>query len=73
MMKYPSGIAVHKNYIFLLQVSSYWLLKISFGGDLISKQNVKRNLENPRGLLAQDNLVYVSDRNKHCIEVFDLD
>ena len=44
-----------------------------FGGDSISKQIVKRNLENPRGLVTHDNLVYVSDHNKHCIQVLDLD
>jgi hypothetical protein len=71
LMKYPSGIAVHKNNIFV--ASKYWLLKFNFGGDLISKHNVKRNLENPRGLAVHDNLVYVTDRNKHCIQVFDLD
>ena len=42
LMKYPSGIAVHKNNIFV--ASKYWLLKFNFGGDLISKHNVKRNL-----------------------------
>ena len=67
LMKYPSGIAVHKNNIFV--ASKYWLLKFSFGGDLISKHNVKRNMENPHGLVVHDNLVYVSDRNKHCIQI----
>ena len=71
LMKYPSGIAVHNNTIFV--ASRNWLLKFSFGGDLISKHNVRRNLETPRGLAVHDNLLYVSDRNKHCIQVFDLD
>ena len=71
LMKYPSGVAVDdEDNIFV--ASKYCLQKFTSSGDLINeKKTVKNN--SFRGLVIHNNHVYVSDRDMHCIQVFDLE
>ena len=71
LMEDPSGVAVDaSNNIFV--ASKYGLQKFTSSGVSISEKAAE-NYNDFRGLVIHNNHVYVSDRDMHCIQVFDLE
>ena len=75
-MIYPQGIATDdSSNIYVSSLDK--LQKFTSTGELIKcvcrKGGKEGEFDDPRGLTLHDNLVYVSDRNNHRIQVFDLD
>ena len=75
-MKYPAGIATDDSGNIYVS-SLHKLQKFTSTGELIKcggrEGGKEGEFDVPRGLTLRDNLVYVSDRNNHRIQVFDLD
>ena len=80
-MKYPAGVAVDKEEKYIYVSSEHKLQKFSSQGELKKcvgnekggKKGEFYEFDDPRGLAIYEDNLYVSDRNNHRIQVFDLD
>ena len=80
-MTYPAGVAVDKEEKYIYVSSEHKLQKFSSQGELKKcvgnekggKKGEFYEFDDPRGLAIYEDNLYVSDRNNHRIQVFDLD
>ena len=75
-MQYPQGIAIDDADNIYVS-SQHKLQKFTSSGELIKcvgqRGSKEGDLDDPRGVTLYENKIYVSDRDNHCIQVFDLD
>ena len=76
-MKYPGGVGVHQDSIYVVSVGTSSVLKFTKDGDLVTKigQKGKRpsEFEYPVGVQVKENEVFISDCYNNRIQVFDTD
>ena len=71
---YPMGIAVVGDVMFVCQFYGKRVQKLTTGGQFLFEFGTSGQLQGPRGCaVSSDGKVYIAEKNKHCVQVFNPD